>query len=276
MISIRKSSLLSVVLVAAVACQDTRDPSPPADIAVSSTYLAAAVRDLLGPDVAVDSLAGPGNCPGHFDVAPDQVARLARSRVLLRFAFQAHLDAKFKAATDRGLSIAEITTQGSLGLPETYLSTCRQVADVLVSHDLLTREQASTRIEAIEHRVGQSWQAARQDIVRRPDLQRQALVAAHQAGLAEGLGLRVVATFSGRDDPGELQRAARAANGTTDILVIGNVPQGPAAAEKLADALDAQAVMFENFPAEAVRVDAYDEMLRTNVGRVLAAWERSQ
>jgi hypothetical protein len=34
--------------------------------------------------------------------------------------------------------------------------------------------------------------------------------------------------------------------------------------------------MFENFPAEAVRVDAYDEMLRTNVGRVLAAWERSQ
>ncbi len=267
--------LCSVMLVAAGGCQDDGEDTP-ADVAVSSTYLAAAVRDMLGPDAAVDCLAGPGNCPGHFDVAPDQVARLAGSRVLLRFAFQKHLDAKFQAATDRGLRIVEISTQGSLGLPETYLSACRQVANALVQHDLLTPEQASQRIETIQGRVREPWQAARQEIAQQPEPRRRALVAAHQAGLAEALGLEVMATFSGRDDPAELQRAAQAVNGASDILVIGNVPQGPAAAEKLADALNGRAIMFENFPADVARVDAYDEMLRTNVGRVIAAWDRPQ
>lgn len=271
----RSIMLCSVMLVAAFGCQDAGE-APSADVAVSSTYLAAAVRDLLGPNAALDCLAGPGNCPSHFDVAPDQVVRLASSRVLLRFAFQKPLDARFQAATDRGLHIVEITTQHALGLPETYLTACRQVAEALVQQGLLAPEQASQRIAAIERRVRGSWEAACRSIAQQPPSRRRSLVAVHQAGLAEALGLEVVATFSGRDDPGGLQRAAEAVNGSTDILVVGNVPQGPGAAEKLADALGGRAVMFENFPADAPCVDAYDKMLLTNVRRVSDAWDRSR
>jgi hypothetical protein len=264
-------ALLALALCMA-GCGRAGDSAKPADVAVSSTYLAAAVRDVLGADAAVDCLAGPGNCPGHFDVAPDQIARLAETKLLLRFGFQAHLDRKLSAAVGNGLEIIEVKTTAGLGVPETYLGVCAQVAEALRDAGLISPNEAEARLAAIRERVEKQWEAARETVTSRPAGRRRVMVAAHQADVARGLGLEIVATFSGAEDPGELQRVTGEAAGEAGLLVIGNVPQGPGAAMKLAGAIDGRLVMFENFPPAGPHVDNYDRMVSANVARLQAAW----
>lgn len=269
-----QSAGYALLVLCMVGCGEPDEPTSPADVAVSSTYLAAAVRDVLGADAAVDCLAGPGNCPGHFDAAPDQVVRLARTKLLLRFAFQSRLDAKLQAAVDEGLTIAEVRTTAGLGLPETYLTACRQVGDALVDAGMLTQSAADARLAEIGRRVTETWADAKAAVASPPATDRRAIVAVHQADVVRGLGIEIVATFGGADDPGELRRVAEAVGEEQGLLVIGNVPQGRGMADKLADVVGGRVVMFENFPPNAARCDNYDGMLAVNVSRLRVAWEQ--
>ena len=66
------------VLLGCLAASDQRVSSavPSPAIAASSSYLASAVRDVMGDDQSVLVLAEPGMCPGHFDLRPSQVRQL--------------------------------------------------------------------------------------------------------------------------------------------------------------------------------------------------------
>ena len=57
-------------------------------------------------------------------------------------------------------------------------------------------------------------------------------------------------------------------------LVIANRPEGRRVADALAEALGAQVVVLDNFPALEGGQASFDEMLADNVRRVLAAIER--
>jgi ABC-type Zn uptake system ZnuABC Zn-binding protein ZnuA len=54
-------------------------------IAVSNSYLGAAVHDVLGQGTPLMLLAEPGMCPGDFDLRPSQDQQLRACRLLLRF-----------------------------------------------------------------------------------------------------------------------------------------------------------------------------------------------
>ena len=86
-----RPAVISIPLVALglIGCgRSARLPVHP-QIATTTSYLEAAVHDLLGEDFSVLRLAEPGTCPGHFDIRPSQVLELRQCGVLLRFDFQA-------------------------------------------------------------------------------------------------------------------------------------------------------------------------------------------
>ncbi len=267
--------IVAAVLAAGCAEEAAAPPEAAARIAVASSYLGTAARDLLEEDVPLVELCGPGTCPGHFDITPGHLARLRRCRVLLRFDFQKHFDAKLRAAVEEGLAVVEVPESGGLCEPETYLAACRAVADALVSEDLLTRSAADARLVAIEVRAADLAEAARAD-VRKAGLGGTPVVAAHhQARFGRWLGLGVTAEFTASDDPAALNRAVADARDAGARLVIGNVPAGRVLADRLAGALGAPVVMFENFPLAGDGRRGYDAMVRRNVERLCAAGARA-
>ncbi len=247
------------------------DPAPA--IAVTNTYLASAAREVAGPDLAIISLAPPGTCPGHFDIRPSQVDRLRRCRLLLRFDFQGSLDEKLQGHTEGGLSIHEIKPPGSLCEPQSYLAACRQVAEALTAANLPTVQDFAPRLHRIEQRIDAA--AARMHArIRDAGLAgRAVLCSEHQAGFCRWLGLKVVGTFRGGDTAllGELDEAISAARSTGVTLVIGNQPEGRLAADALAERFAATVVILDNFPAQPKDEGTYDDMLRDNVDRLVAA-----
>jgi zinc transport system substrate-binding protein len=261
-------SLLAPVLL--VGCQRDDGPVPP--VAVTNTLLAAAVHDLLGEQTEILQLAGPGMCPGHFDIRPSQLSRLRRTRILLRFDFQGGLDNKLSAATQHGLRIVSVSLPGGLCRPDSYLAACRQTADALVAAGLLDRPQADQRLAAITGRIGALAEQVRRRT--RPLAGRAVIASAHQKPFCEWLGLEVVATFSGADTAGvgQLDRALRAGQQARVGEIIANRPEGRRVADALADRLGATVVVFDNFPpAPAGR---FDQLLKANTDRLIEAIER--
>lgn len=250
----------------AVAGSATRDAH---SIAVSNSYLAAAVRDLLGEKADLLVLAEPGMCPGHFDLRPSQMRQARCCGTLLRFDFQGSLDSRL-GDTGNTPRVVPVRVPGGMCEPESYRSVCRQVANAVVENGLLSREAADQRLSAISRRMSQlaDWMRSQVEAAGLRDA--TALSSGHQAAFCRGLGLNVVATFSGADaaTPGEIEEALKAGKQSGVRFVIANLPEGRQLADALADRFQAKAVVFGNFP-EGQSGSAFDEMVRGNVNALL-------
>ncbi len=258
------------VLIGLAAGSGCRKPPPPADVAASNTFLAAAARDLLGPGRSVACLAGPGMCPGHFDVRPGQVSQLRRCGVLLRLDFQKGLDARLAGPVADGLRIVEVRLPGGLCEPASYLAACRQAADALVDAGLLDRPAADRRLRAVEDRMERLSDDAKAHVAALKN--GPVLTSNHQDAFCRWLGLEVAATFRGADaaSVGEVDRAVRAGEAAGVRLVIANRPEGRRLADALAARLDAAVVVFDNFPATG-EDRAFDALVRRNVDALVRA-----
>jgi ABC-type Zn uptake system ZnuABC Zn-binding protein ZnuA len=271
--------LASVALLAAAAtgwlpatgCQRASADQPAPRVAASSTYLAAAARDLLGADEPVLELAEPGTCPGHFDLRPSQVTKLRACRVLLRFDFQSAWDAKLADLAAGGLRIAPITAGGGLCVPDTYLGVCRQVALAFEGGGLLSHAQAEARLNDISDRLRQLTTWTQEQVTAAELPRRTVLTSRHQADFCRFLGLNVVGVFNSPDAASVQEINQAICTGKGVWLVIANEPEGTDLADALADRLAARLVVFANFPAADEHGGRFDELVRSNVRRLLAA-----
>ncbi len=263
------SLLAATVLVCiAAGCSDDQAGPPPV-VATSNTYLQAAVWDLIGRDVPVMSLAGPGACPGHFDLKPSDARRLGRVPLLLSLPGQ---DDLARAAGPDTVS-AVVPPPGGLGDPNTYLGVCRRVSKLLAHNGLVTEDHAAGRLERIEARMASLRQWMRQELAA-AGLEGAPVVApAHQVQFCRAAGLRVIAVYTGSDttSTGEIGRVIAAADQDPPMLVIANRPQGRKLADALAGRLgDVPVAVLCNFP-DPDQSPPFDEMVRTNVGSLIEA-----
>lgn len=254
------------------ACSNAASVSDtPSGIAVSNSYIEAAVLDVLNGQAVIQRLAEPGMCPGHFDIRPSQVERLRKCRILMRFDFQKSLDSQFGGVARDGLEISEILVPGGLCEPASFIAACRRVADVLVSSNLAERTVVDERLAAIEARV-EKQAAWCQDQMARAGWSGSAVVcSAHQEAFCRWLGLKVVATFSGADSAsiGDIDMAVRAGDSAGVRAVIANLPEGRRMADALGHRLNARVVVFGNFPMIPGQGAPFDELLASNVNALV-------
>jgi len=263
--------LAAALLLAVAACDSRRTDGGEPAIAVSSSYIECAVRDLLGAATPVMRLAEPGMCPGHFDLRPAQVRRMRACRILLRFSFQAALDRQLQ--TVDGLTVGAIAPGGGMCVPQTYIGVCRQTADALVKAGMLSADEAERRLQAIQERLATKAAALRESIVRAGLREAPVLASGHQAAFCRYLGLEVAAAISGSDSASvrQIDQALDLGRKKSCRLVIANRPEGTQLAESVAERLGAKLVVFDNFPDMSESQRDFDALIAENVRRLLAA-----
>jgi zinc transport system substrate-binding protein len=268
------TAFLVVLAFVCSACNRRRDSGPAPVVAVSSSYLECAVRDLLGPEIPMYRLAEPGMCPGHFDIRPSQVKVMRSCRVLARFDFQSSLDRQVEGAGN--LSVAQVVVGGGMCEPDAYLSCCRQIAPTLTQAGLLDAAQGQSRLAAIEQRINGTAAAARQTVADAGLLEVPVVSSAHQAAFCRWLGLRVVAVVGGADvaSVGAVDEALSLARQAGCRFVIANRPEGTQLAEAMAEHLGAALVVFDNFPDLSQSEPDFDGLLKENARHLLAGARR--
>ncbi len=264
---------LAVLLGLGVSCRQDSPREGAAEIAVTNSYLECAVRDLYPERTEVLCLAPPGMCPGHFDIAPGQVRQLRDCRVLLLFDFQQSMEQKLARLGDHGLQMQRIEAPAGMCIPETYLATCRRVAQVLAGVYPEKATQFEERLAAVEGRLATLTTDLRTSVARSSVLTAPVLVSYHQAKFAAWLGLEPIATFIGSDieTVAGINQCLKKAAGKDIRFVIANRQEGTGLAAALAERLHAQTVVFSNFPSSCEGADSFDRLVRDNVGVLLGA-----
>jgi zinc transport system substrate-binding protein len=244
-------------------------------VAATNTYLECAAAELFESREGIMRLAGPGMCPGHFDIRPKQVEELRRCRILLRFDFQKGLDAKLTGVAENGLQIIEVRVTGGLGEPKNFLETCRQVGEALVAANLLEAKRRDLRLAAIEKSLNDLSAWTKSQITAAKLEGTPVIASMHQADFCRSLGLKVVAGFSGPDTSGILaiDEAVQSGQSAGVKLIVGNEPEGRSVADALADRLGAKVVLLKNFPELDERA-SFETMVRENVNRLCGGGTR--
>ena len=270
-VGLLECTFLIVLSLSLPACDRPKVEKKAPAIATTTSYLEAATTDVAGDEVRIIRLAEPGTCPGHFDIRPSQVQELRQCRVLLRFDFQKSLDGLLTSSETNGPRVAEVAISGGMCQPQTYLTACRQVAEALISVDLLDRTTAQKRLELIGFRLDQLSQQATNQIAQAGLRGAPVIASRHQKEFCQWLGLNVVANFRPADTAsvGEIQEAIGAGKVDHVNLVIANLPEGRRTADALAERLKAKTVVFDNFPNVHKGKISFDQMLAANVQRLL-------
>ena len=251
-------------------CQHNDDEKKSPELAVTNTYLQAAVADLCGGQSEVLCLTLPGMCPGHFDISPETVDQLRQCKLLLRFDFQESLDESLARLRKRGLRISEVRAMPGLCVPGTYLAACRDVCQALAHQYPERQARYQQRLVEIQDRLKGLTDQLRLRISHAGLENVGVITSTHQAEFARWLGFQVVDTFPGRDvaDAAAVQTCLQKARNNSIRLIIANRQEGTALAEALAERTGAQVVVFSNFP-DPGSGGRFDSLLQDNVAAAL-------
>jgi ABC-type Zn uptake system ZnuABC Zn-binding protein ZnuA len=259
-------------------CKPATDSDEQPEIAVANSYLHSVVNDLCGYQTEIMSLVPPGMCPGHFDISPSQVNQLGGCSVLLLFDFQEKIGDALSRLRERGLKMQTVKCSGGLCLPETYLTIARRVADVLSQENPTKRAGYYSRLEFIKNRMDDLSSRIQKKIEEHGLIDVKVVTSGHQAVFADWLGLDVVATFAGSDieTPGSINQCLQKAKDKHVRFVIANEQEGTVLATALAERLNADMVIFSNFPSgvsDTNDMPDFDWLLLENISNLLNVGE---
>lgn len=270
---LKKLFVLCLACCLFAGCKSKTSQSPSPRIAVANSYLSAAVKDLCPQGTEVLMLVPPGMCPGHFDISPSQVSKLCDCKLLLLFDFQQNIEDAVPRIKQKGLEVCAITPSPGLCIPQTYLSVVKQVAEALTQIDNTVDYQQ--RLADIELRINTDTKKITEKINLDPNETLNVVASTHQTEFAKWLGLNVIAEFLGTDSttPAQINELLKHADTKTKI-VIANTQEGTRLAQSLAQRLDAELVVFSNFPLDNEDCDNpyhFDRLLGENINNLSEA-----
>ena len=259
--------ILALIVITAAGCSRSPGSAEQTQISVTNTYLKSAVRDLAGHSQEIFCLAPPGMCPGHFDMSPAQIQHLLRSKTLFRFDFQAGLD---QSLTRVDLPVVPIEIRPGMGIPETYLDTCRQMIPHLARQFPGQQDRYMENLQQLEKRLAGLENDIRRQIRQTGLPDAKVIASCHQAHFARWLGLDVVAELKGVDSmtPADIEQCLDAGRELGASIVIANLQEGTQLPGRIAEQLNARLVVFSNFPPAAdpeSSAGGFEQMLLSNI-----------
>jgi len=250
----------------------------PRSIAVTTSYLECAARDLAGNDIAFVRLVPPGMCPGHFDIAPGIVKSLKKSSLVLRFDFQDSLDEKLRSLVGKDFPIKAIPAPEGLCVPESY----RMCVQELHKEFCIRFPDKEGEFDQAMNRINQALEALEKECrtrIRENNLEAEkVIVSGHQEVFCKWLGLDVAASYSGANatSPRQLLDIIEKGRDSNVRYVIANLQEGSQEGEALAKHLGAKMVTFSNFPSMGKGQESFYDLVRWNLENLIRAGKEKQ
>ena len=273
---------IPAVLFLAISSMLLSCAQPSSDIMAGSSLITDIIQDIADGRLTAYTLIPPGVCPGHYDVKPSDVERLANSRVLIIHNWQQNMKNitdLVEAADNPNLVIKVIDVPDMPMVPQIQAETTDKIARALGEIDqenaAYYQEKATERTQAIlakGEEVQDKLQDANVSGVK-------VLCVEYQAGFAEWAGFDVVATYGRPEDlsVADVEELVVEAKEAGVALVIDNLQSGATSnGEAMAQDIEAIQVTISNFPGGFENTETWEKAIDKNVDLLLGAlneWE---
>ena len=250
---------------------------PSTDIMAGSSLIADIIQDIADGKLTAYTLIPPGLCPGHYDVKPSDVERLANSEVLIIHNWQQNMkniSDLVEAADNPDLVIKVIDVPDMPMVPQIQAETTDKVAQALgeidPENDAYYQEKATERTQAIlakGEEVQDKLQAANVSGI-------NVLCVEYQAGFAEWAGFNVTDTYGRPEDlsVADVEELVVEAKEAGVALVIDNLQSGATSnSDAMAEDIGAIQVTISNFPGGFENTETWEKAIDKNADLLLEA-----
>ena len=245
---------------------------------VTSISLIAQIVERVGGDlVDVVNIIPPAQCPGHFDVKPGDIQKLADADLFLLGGWQGEMFSQelIESADNPDLTVVTLeipsNPQSNWMTPSVQAEATDRVTAALSQVD--AKNSAAYQDSATEYRDRIETKAAgiKSRLAGKDLSGTNVICSGMQAAFLRWVGLNVVA-FYGRPDSltpvvvKELVDRAREGNVT---LVIDNLQSGKDTGATIAEELGCKRLILSNFPGGFPNTDTWEKTIDENVRRIL-------
>ncbi len=277
----RKSSILiTVALVLSLVAALILGGCAPTDtsklkVVTSTSLIAFLVEQVGNGKVDVVNIVPPAQCPGHFDVKPGDIQKLADADLFIMHGWQGEKFSQslIDSANNPKLVVSKVDIEGNWMTPPVQIEALNKINAALCQVDNKncssyqeTALKYKNAVEAKETELKGKLAPFSLDKV-------NVLCDEQQAGFVKWVGLNIVGTF-GRPETltpqivKELIDKARAENVT---LLIENLQSGHDAGKGIAEELGCKRTTLSNFPGGLPDTDTWEKAIDRNVELILEA-----
>ena len=243
---------------------------------VTSTSLLASVAERVGGDrLDVVNIIPPAQCPGHFDVKPGDIQKLADADLFLLHGWQGEKFSQelIASANNPDLTVAQINIQGNWMTPPVQIQAADEITTILCQEDeensVAYQESAAElrgKIEANEAEIKTKLSKENLSSV-------NVMCADQQEGFVRWVGLNVVAVF-GRPDsltPKVVKELVDKGEAENVTLIIDNLQSGQDAGKAIAEELGYKRIILSNFPGGFDNTETWQKAIDRNIELILGA-----
>lgn len=270
--------ILVILLLAVFGCAPKETEK--LKVATGTSLIADIVKSVGGDKVEVVNIVPPTACPGHFDLKPGDVQKLAEAKPFLRHDWQGKMFTKelIDSVHNKDLQVVEIAVAGNWMAPPVQKEAVKKIAGVLMekdpAHKSYYEEKAKRLLSSIEDKekeIRSKLEAAHTGNVK-------VICSEMQQGFLKWAGFDVVATYGRPEElnPQKMQELINKGKQAGVKLVVDNLQSGPDAGVGIAKELGAAQVTISNFPGGFPQTDTWSAALEKNVELLLDALKKSK
>jgi len=284
--------LLSLVIVTLGGCA-TGETSQ-LKVATSTSLIAQIVERVGGDNVDVANIIPPAQCPGHFDIKPGDIQKLADADLFLLHGWQGETFAQelIASANNPDLTVIKIDVKGKWMTPP--LKTAKNLTGdywMTPPVQLEATEMVTSALCQVDTKNSAAYQesaAELKDKIEAKEAEVKAklakanlpninvMCAEMQAGFVNWAGLNITATY-GRPDsltPQVVKELVDKGRGAKVTLIIDNMHSGKDAGAGIAEELGCQRIILSNFPGCFENTETWEKAIDRSVELILGAITR--
>lgn len=266
--------LSSSILVGS--CSSGEDGEP---IVVTSTSVMAVVAEGVGEGkVEVVNIVPPAQCPGHFDVTPGDIRKLADADLFLVHGWpgEQYVPDLIEAADNPDLKLVTIDLKGDASVwmtPPIQMEAVDKVVQALGQMDADNKTYYEERATQLKEAIQAKGEVLKARLEAKGVSQEKVLCNEMQFGFVKWAGFDIIDTY-GRPEsltPAKIQELIDHGREGGASLVIDNLQSGPGAGAPVAREIGAVHVTLSNFPGAVEDTRTWAKAIEHNVSLLLEA-----
>jgi zinc transport system substrate-binding protein len=241
---------------------------------VTSTSLLASIVERVGGDrVNVVNIIPPAQCPGHFDVKPGDIQKLADTDLFLLHGWQGEMFAQeiIVSVNNPNLNVAKIDIKGNWMTPSVQLAAIDEITITLGQVD--AKNSAAYQEATAEYK--DEIEAKKDEVeakLAKEDLTSINVMCSDQlSGFIQWTGLNIVDIY-GRPDsltPQAIKELVDKGREAKVTLIIDNLQSGKYAGAGIAEELGCKRVTLSNFPGGFENTETWEKAIDRNIELLL-------
>jgi len=270
------ATLLVVTIVASLVLSGcAADNSNKLKVVTSTSMISSIVERIAADRVDVVNIIPPAQCPGHFDVSPGDIQKLADAALFLMHGWQGE---KFTgelidSANNPDLTIIILNIEGNWMTPAVYQKAIDNITAAIVQVDEENASAYQKSASELKDIVAAKGAGIEAELSGKNLADINVMCAEQQAGFIAWTGLNIVRTFGVPDSltPQVTKELVDKGRQENVALIIDNLQSGQDAGAGLAEELGCSRIILSNFPGGFDDTETWEKAIERNVELILEA-----